>query len=223
MSQPGNQPDKQERAAEPNVAGPQSEAAVTSAVPTTAVFPVPHPTVFTAEQRTLLRAVLDTIVPANGALQGAGGLGVDATIDDTLAQTPGLRRLLLDGLAEIAVTSDREAGRPFEALDAAAREGVLRSIEAAQPVFFAALVEHTYRGYYTQPQVHAAIGYATHPPQPLGHALAPFREELLQVQMQRAPFWRPAPARPTSGPWTKPPPESATVLWTHPGSLDDDD
>jgi hypothetical protein len=184
----------QDRAAEPTVAGPQSEAAITGTVPTTAVFPVPLPTVFTAEQRTLLQAVLDTIVPANGALPGAGSLGVGDAIDDTLAQIPGLRRLLLDGLAEIALTSEREVGQSFEALDAAAREAVLRSVEAVQPVFFAALVEHTYRGYYTHPDVHAAIGYATRPPQPLGHVLAPFREELLELQMRRAPFWRPAPA-----------------------------
>jgi hypothetical protein len=188
------QHEQQERAAEPTVAGPQSEAAVTDAVPTTAAYAVPLPTVFTPEQRVLLRAVLDTIVPAHGALPGAGSLGVDATIDSTLAQSPSLRRLILDGLAEIALTSEREAESAFETLDGDAREGVLRSVEAAQPVFFAALVEHTYCGYYTRPGVHAAIGYVTRPPQPLGHTLAPFREELLQLQMQRAPFWRPAPA-----------------------------
>jgi hypothetical protein len=183
-----------DQAAEPTVAGPQSEAAVTGATPATALFPAPLPTVFTAEQRSLLRAVLDTLVPPHGALPGAGGLGVDATIDETLAQTPSLRRLILDGLAEIALTGEREAGRAFHTLDADAREGVLRSVEEAQPVFFAALVEHAYRGYYTHPEVHAAIGYTTRPPQPLGHVMAPFREELLQLQKQRAPFWRAAPA-----------------------------
>lgn len=186
--------EQQERAAEPTVAGPQSEAAVTSAVPTTAAHAASLPSVFTAEQRALLRAVLDAIVPAHGALAGAGRLGVDATIDSTLAQTPALRRLMLDGLTEIALTSERQTGHTFAALDGAARERVLQTVEAAQPVFFAALVEHTYRGYYTRPEVHAAIGYATHPPQPLGHTVAPFREELLQLQLQRAPFWRPAPA-----------------------------
>jgi hypothetical protein len=30
------------------------------------------------------------------------------------------------------------------------------------------------------------------PPQPLGHELAPWREELLQLQVDRAPFWREA-------------------------------
>jgi hypothetical protein len=179
--------DDQERAAEPTVAGPQSEAAV---APTSDVYAIATPTMLSEEQRRLLVAVLDRIVPPNGALTGAGGLGVDAAIDRTLAQTPRLRRLFLDGLAEIAVAAECQAGQDFLALDAAAQERILRAVEEAEPAFFAALVEHTYRGYYVRPEVHAAIGYTTRPPQPLGHELAPWREELLQVQLDRAPFWR---------------------------------
>jgi len=179
--------DDQERAAEPTVAGPQSEAAV---APTSEVYAVAMPTVLSDEQRRLLVAVLDRIVPPNGALAGAGSLGVDAAIDTTLAQTPRLRRLFLGGLAEIEVAAERETGQDFLALDAEAQERVLRTVEEAEPAFFAALVEHTYRGYYVRPEVHAAIGYATRPPQPLGHELAPWREELLKLQVHRAPFWR---------------------------------
>ena len=179
--------DAQEQAAAPTVAGPQSEAAV---APASEVYAVPTPTILSDEQRRLLVAVLDRIVPPNGALAGAGGLGVDAAIDATLAQTPRLRRLFLDGLAEIAVTAQRQAGQEFLALDAETQERVLRAVEEAAPAFFAALVEHTYRGYYVRPEVHAAIGYTTRPPQPLGHELAPWREELLQLQVDRAPFWR---------------------------------
>jgi hypothetical protein len=174
---------------QPDITGPQSEAAVAPAdTPVTLT-----PSVFSEEQRSLLAAVLDSIVPPHDSLPGAGGLGVDASIDRTLAQTPKLRRLILDGLAQIVVAAERTAGADFLALDAGAREGVLRGVEAAEPAFFAALVEHTYRGYYTHPKVHAAIGYPDRPPQPLGYQLAPFREELLQVQVDRAPFWRQAP------------------------------
>lgn len=179
--------DDQERAAEPTVAGPQSEAAV---APAGEAYAVAMPTVLSEEQRRLLVAALDRIVPPNGVLPGAGGLGVDAAIDRTLALTPRLRRLFLDGLAEIAVTSERETGRDFLALDTSTQEAVLRTVEEAEPAFFAALVEHAYRGYYVQPEVYAAIGYTMRPPQPLGHELAPWREELLQLQVDRAPFWR---------------------------------
>ena len=140
--------DDQERAAEPTVAGPQSEAAV---APASEVYAVAMPTMLSEEQRQMLVAVLDRIVPPNGALPGAGGLGVDAAIDRTLAQTPRLRRLFLRGLAEIAVTAERETGQDFLALDAATQERVLRAVEEAEPAFFAALVEHTYRGYYVRP------------------------------------------------------------------------
>jgi hypothetical protein len=179
--------DDQERAAEPTVAGPQAEAAVAQP---SEVYAVAMPKVLSDEQRRLLVAVLDRIVPPRDGLPGAGGLGVDAAIDRTLAVAPKLRRLFLDGLAEIALTSEARTGRDFLALDGAAQEEILHEVEEAEPAFFAALVEHTYRGYYILPEVHVAIGYPARPPQPLGHQLAPFREELLQVQIGRAPFWR---------------------------------
>ncbi len=190
--------DEQARAAEPTVAGPLSEAAVAPApsapvdAATARAYAVAAPSVLSDEQRRLLSAVLDQIVPPRDDLPGAGSLGGDAVIDRTLAQTPRLRRLFLEGLAAIAVTAARRADRDFVLLDASAQEETLRAVEAAQPAFFAALVEHTYRGYYTHPEVQAAIGYAARPPQPLGHALAPFREDLLQIQQGRAPFWRKA-------------------------------
>jgi hypothetical protein len=182
--------DDQEHAAQAIVAGPQSEAAVAPDAPTSQAYAVDLPTILSDEQRRFLVAVLDRIVPPHGALPGAGTLGVDAAIDRTLAQTPRLRRTFLNGLAEIGVAAARETGQEFLALDATRQEAVLRVVEQAEPAFFAALVEHTYRGYYVHPEVHAAIGYATRPPQPLGHELAPWREELLQLQVNRAPFWR---------------------------------
>ena len=61
---------------------------------------------------------------------------------------------------------------------------------ASAQAFFAALIEHTYRGYYTDPRVYTAIGYTHRPPQPLGHELPLFDPSLLEKQRQRAPFWR---------------------------------
>lgn len=190
--------DDRERAAEPTVAGPQSEAAVAPApdagVPVAQVYAVPSASVLSDEQRALLTSVLDRIVPPNGSVPGAGGLGLASVIDRTLTQTPKLRRIFLNGLAEIEVVSQRQSGQPFGGLDPATQESLLQAVEQAEPDFFAALVEHAYRGYYTHPQVHAAIGYPGRAPQPLGHQLAPFRDELLQLQRGRQPFWRPAPS-----------------------------
>ena len=180
-----------EGTADPTVSGPQSEAAIAPS-PDAGVPISQGYTVLSEEQRRLLAAVLDCLVPARDGLPGAGSLGVDAAIDRTLAQTPRLRRVFLDGLAEIMATSVRQTRLEFPALDAAAQEAALRAVEEAQPAFFAALVDHAYRGYYTHPQVHAVIGYPGRAPQPQGHVLAPFREELLQLQRGRQPFWRQA-------------------------------
>src|SRR5206468_1536303 len=98
---------------QPTVAGPQSEAAV---APSDVHVPF-LPTVLSEEQRRLLIVALDRIVPPRDGLPGAGGLGVDASIDRTLALTPTMRRLFLDGLAEITRLAERQAGADFATLD----------------------------------------------------------------------------------------------------------
>ncbi|MFN8539238.1 MAG: hypothetical protein U0232_17405 [Thermomicrobiales bacterium] len=75
-------------------------------------------------------------------------------------------------------------------LDDEEREAALRAVEAAHPVFFAALVEHAYRFYYTDPRVQRAVGMTDGPPQPRGFELPVFDERLLTVQRKREPFWR---------------------------------
>ncbi len=136
-------------------------------------------------QRALLKSVLNCLVPARDSLPGAGDLDVDASIERGMAESARLRRLLLEGLTAIAIASEH-----FTALDVTSQIHVLEAIEHSHPAFFGALVEHAYRGYYTLPSVHRAIGHESRPPQPLGHSLAPFDPALLDRQRQRLPFWR---------------------------------
>lgn len=171
------------------VAGPQSAAGVT---PREA--PVDLPGVLNEDQRTLLTAVLDRLVPARAGLAGAGGLGGAAVLDRTLAASPALRRLFFEGLTAIDVASvgnnTTSPSRGFAALSPEEQQMALRSVESALPSFFAALVDHAYRGYYTRPEVHRLIGHESRPPQPHGHHLPPFNVALLDRQRQRLPFWR---------------------------------
>jgi len=146
------------------------------------------PSMFDAPQRELLRQVLNRIVPAHGALGAAGDLGVVASIERTLAEAPRLRRLLMDGLMQIAIASQRLMAAEFDALDAGRQTSVLRAVEEASPTFFLALVEHAYRGYYTLPVVQRTVG--GRPPQPLGYELPQFDPTILDQQRQRRPFWR---------------------------------
>jgi len=172
---------------QPELAGPQAESAVTSQ-PT----PSSAPPVLREAQRALLRSTLNRIVPARDDLDGAGDLDVGASIERTLAESPRLRRLFLDGLMEIELTAQRQlrSTGSFVQLDPASQTAVLESVEQRAPRFFEALVEHTYRGYYTLAAVQRAVGLEPRPPQPRGHRLPPFDPALLDGQRQRAPFWR---------------------------------
>jgi hypothetical protein len=140
--------------------------------------------------RALLRSMLNCIVPAHAELAGAGDMDVGTSIERTLAGSVWLRRLMLDGLNEVTIIADRQTGLAFVDLDAARQTTVLETVEESHPSFFAALVEHTYRGYYAIAAVQSAVGFEPRPPQPDGHSLPPFDPSLLDQQRQRAPFWR---------------------------------
>ena|SRR5438270_7780164 len=59
------------------------------------------------------------------------------------------------------------------------RADVLRQVERSRPQDFAALVTAVLTLYYESPNVLAAFGWPSRPPQPLGHELPPFDERLL--------------------------------------------
>jgi hypothetical protein len=147
------------------------------------------PGVLSTNQTALLTAVLDTLIPPTADVPGAGELGLAEKVDAELAGAPGVRRAYLDGLLAIEAAGER----PFGDLDVEAREAALRAVEAAHPVFFAALVEHAYRFYYTDLRVQRAVGLTDGPPQPRGHELPVFDERLLTIQRKREPFWRRVP------------------------------
>lgn len=152
--------------------------------------------VLTEDQRALLRAVLDRLVPAEGPFPSAGDLQVDLFIERAVHPSATLRRMVVDGLRAIELESAR-GGAAFPALPPDRRDGVLLRVEATAPLFFAWLVDLTYRGYYVSPDVHAALGYDGRPPQPRGFPVAPFDEALLSRQMARPPLWRPTPVGPS--------------------------
>jgi gluconate 2-dehydrogenase subunit 3-like protein len=166
---------------DPPVAGPQAETAVVHEPPGS-TGPL---RILDDAQRLLFRLVLNRIIPPHDELPGAGDLGAGASIERTLGESPRLRRLFLDGLTAIQVSTPG----PFVDMDEATQTAHLQVIEQRYPAFFAALVDHAYRAYYTQPRVQQAIGWAR-PPQPLGHTLPPFDANLLAQQRARAPFWR---------------------------------
>ena len=142
----------------------------------------------TDEQLRLATAVLDVIIPPDDERPGAGGAGGAKRLDAILAERPDVRRPVLDALRAIDIAA---GARGFLARDPAARPGVLRTVEAAQPEAFTALVTQTYNAHYTSPKVRRALGFTPANPQPEGFTQArPFDPALLEGVRTRNRTWR---------------------------------
>lgn len=146
--------------------------------------------VLTESQESLLRDVLNRIVPAEDDFPGAGDLGIASRVHEVVSESATLAKLFVSGLAQIEVVAAGDMGKDFRDLSPEEKDRVLRRVEQEQSDFFNALVQHTYNGYYTHPAIFPLIGYEGHPPQPLGYAMKPFDPALLENVRKRAPFFR---------------------------------
>ena len=148
--------------------------------------------IFSPAQRSLLTEVINRIIPAKDDMPGAGSLGIAFFVEDAAATTPSLTRLFNEGLAQISMATGQGLERGFDNLSNAAKDDLLRSIEAANPMFFDQLVLQTYNGYYTNPEVFKLIGYEVPKPAPPGSHLELLDVSLLNQQRNREPFWKKA-------------------------------
>jgi hypothetical protein len=142
--------------------------------------------IFTDDQSTLLTAVLNKIVPANGNLPSAGDLGIAVFIESAINADPALRRLFTEGLAQISITASQR-GNDFSGLSDSDKDEVLKEVESNNSLYFSTLVRQCYNGYYTNETVLSIIGYE--PISPENYVYKPLDESLLAPQRERAPFW----------------------------------
>jgi len=74
-------------------------------------------------------------------------------------------------------------------------DAALARFESEDPENFERLLTAAYNAHYTDPGIRDVIarltGYENRPPQPLGYALEPFDESLLENVKAMKPFWRP--------------------------------
>lgn len=138
------------------------------------------------DQRAMLAAVLNRIVPAAGEMPAAGDLGIADFVESVAAGSSGKRRTLMDGLVRIEIAAS-ERGGVFAALAEPAQVEALQSVEASSPEFFQELVTQTYRGYYTNETVCGVLGYR--PPNREDYDPLPFNESLLEPVRQRGQIW----------------------------------
>jgi hypothetical protein len=139
----------------------------------------------TDADRTVLRAVMDRLVPAVDDLPGAGAMGLVAEVEAMTGQHASFHHALVGLLDGLAVDG-------FAALPGPAQDEAIGAFEAAQPAIFNALLEVVYLAYYADERVHRRIGWRSGPLQPRGFELPPFDDAILDKTRQRPPFWRPA-------------------------------
>ena len=140
------------------------------------------------EQRALLAAALNRIVPAQGEIPATGDLGIGKFVESVAAGSTAKRRSLLDGMVRIELAA-AERGGAFASLSGDAQTEALRAVQTTDPEFFQELVTQTYRGYYTNERVFSLLSYRA--PNREGYDPIPFDESLLEPVRQRGQMWVP--------------------------------
>lgn len=131
---------------------------------------------------TFLDAVIDTLLPGDDALPA----GTVARVRIERA----MHRAVLGAIARAAGSEEAFAGA-----DATRRARVIREVERAHPDALAALLYALVEEYYDSDAVISAMGWTIESPQPNGHPLPAFDDDLLASVRRRSPFWRDAPPR----------------------------
>lgn len=135
------------------------------------------PLTLTPEQRGLVAALCDVILPADEGSPAASAVGVPDFIDEWIsAPYPAQaadRPLLLEGLDWIATEARRRAGRGFRELDAAGQESLCAEIARPMEVgpglaraaaFFNQFRALTVAAFYSTPEGMRDLGYVGNRP-----------------------------------------------------------
>ena len=145
----------------------------------------------TGADRMTLRAVMDRMIPPVEDMPGAGSLGLAAEVERMARRAPGLASALLRTLDALSLDPGSRAAGGFLALEGAARDEAIRTIESTLPEPFGVFLEMVYAAYYSDGRVHERIGWASQPAQHADSQPEPFDESALDQVRERAPFWRP--------------------------------
>lgn len=145
--------------------------------------------IFTQEQRDLVTAAHNRLIPAQGKFPAAGDMGGAQFVEQVAAKNIALRRSFSEGLAQLEIAASRRGNSGFVGLSATEQDATLREVEAESPVFFREFVRQCYNFYYTNPDVFELIGYSL--PEPQDYQPLPFDESLLEPVKQRGQMWRP--------------------------------
>ena len=123
---------------------------------------------------TMLKELVDVLLPGDGRFPAASDAGTHGLVADRLMAQTG--ESALDDLAQTLA----DCGGPLSPLSLEERQAVVRRMEETQPEQFETLRMVSYLAYYESPAVVRAVRALGHvyndAPQPAGYAMAPFDE-----------------------------------------------
>lgn len=111
------------------------------------------------QESSLLRSVVDELVPAADGMPAASDVGSLAYLMQLASEHAEVRAELEGALAHLATLSRDGWATPFTSLSHPHRLRVLTEMENRAPREFAILRDYTYEAYYTRPQVWQLIDY----------------------------------------------------------------
>ena len=143
-------------------------------------------------QRELLAAVADRIIPPADGVPSAEDAGVAEHVEGITGVSPQSRALLTNGLKAIEAISGSSHSKDFVSLSGREKTGVLKQVESRHGEFFTALVRESYSGYYSSLEVLRVKGLPLSAPQPAGYEVEPFDAALLVGVRKRGKAYRDA-------------------------------
>jgi Gluconate 2-dehydrogenase subunit 3 len=150
--------------------------------------------VLDAEQRKLLRAAMDEIVPAGDGMPAASEVGGVEYLARIARENPQIKRELQKSLAALAELSQKQFGKEFSSLAQPERVEALKKFEAQRPKQnFVKLRDHVYEAYYTQPKIWKQLGYSFYPTDGLGPKMKPFDPSSLDRVRKMGKLYREIP------------------------------
>ena len=134
---------------------------------------------FDANQRALLAALADVLIPAGDGFPSASQAGVAGEgLDQVISFRPDLAAGLMKAL-------ERAKGQP--------PADALADLEKNDPAAFGILAELVPGAYFLNPQVRAKLGYTGQSPHPIDPHPDYLDDGLLQSVLDRGPMYRPTP------------------------------
>ena len=146
----------------------------------------------TDDQRRALAPMLDGFIPRSddGALPGAGELGLAADLDATLQAIPDMHAMVAASLVAMDRLAQARGATRFTALSSEQQAQVLNDLSCSEHAFPPMLMLYTFGCYYKHPRVLAHYGLDARPPHPKGYAVTPTDLSLLDPVRKRGAIYR---------------------------------